>query len=71
MKTSEFKRCLATKGATFVEASKHTKVYLNGKQTTLPRHNFAGAGRRFAQGHLATAWDQRSEVNKCLAIPHA
>ena len=25
-------------GARFEEGSKHTKVYLNGKQTTLPRH---------------------------------
>lgn len=38
MKTSEFKRFLASKGATFVEGAKHTKVYLNDKQTTLPRH---------------------------------
>lgn len=38
MKTSELKRFLATKGATFAEGAKHTKVYLNGKQTTLPRH---------------------------------
>ncbi|MDM0036818.1 type II toxin-antitoxin system HicA family toxin [Variovorax sp. J22P271] len=38
MKSSEFKRFLATKGATFAEGAKHTKVYLNGKQTTLPRH---------------------------------
>ena len=22
----------------FIEGAKHTKVYLNGKQTTLPRH---------------------------------
>ena len=38
MKTSELKRFLATKGAKFIEGAKHTKVYLNGKQTTLPRH---------------------------------
>lgn len=38
MKTSDFKRFLASLGATFVEGKKHTKVYLNGKQTTLPRH---------------------------------
>lgn len=38
MKVSEFKRQLATMGARFEEGTKHTKVYLNGKQTTLPRH---------------------------------
>jgi mRNA interferase HicA len=39
MKTSEFKRFLTARGATFTEGAKHTKVYLNGKQTTLPRHS--------------------------------
>lgn len=38
MKLAEFKRFLASQGARFVEGTKHTKVYLNGKQTTLPRH---------------------------------
>ncbi|VVE41554.1 YcfA family protein [Pandoraea capi] len=38
MKQSEFKRWLVGQGATFVEGDRHTKVYLNGKQTTLPRH---------------------------------
>lgn len=38
MKQSEFKRWLASQGATFKQGSKHLKVYLNGKQTTLPRH---------------------------------
>lgn len=38
MKTSEFKRWLADQGATFEEGAKHNKVYLNGRQTTLPRH---------------------------------
>ncbi|MES3040026.1 MAG: type II toxin-antitoxin system HicA family toxin [Pseudomonadota bacterium] len=38
MKASEFRRWLAEQGATFEEGAKHTKVYLNGKQTTLPRH---------------------------------
>lgn len=38
MKIAEFKRWLAARGVTFVEGSKHTKVYLNGRQTTLPRH---------------------------------
>ncbi|HEY9224255.1 MAG TPA: type II toxin-antitoxin system HicA family toxin [Variovorax sp.] len=39
MKTSEFKRFLASKGATFVEGTKHTKIYLDGKQSLLPRHS--------------------------------
>ncbi|WP_084217388.1 type II toxin-antitoxin system HicA family toxin [Xenophilus azovorans] len=38
MKQSEFKRWLAEQGATFESGKKHLKVYLNGKQTTLPRH---------------------------------
>lgn len=38
MKQSEFKRWLASQGAIFKEGDGHTKVYLNGKQTTLPRH---------------------------------
>lgn len=38
MKTSEFKRWLAAQGATFDEGAKHTKIYLNGKQSTMPRH---------------------------------
>lgn len=38
MKIAEFKRQLAALGAQFFEGAKHTKVYLNGKQTTLPRH---------------------------------
>jgi len=29
---------LAQQGATFKEGTKHTKVYLNGKQTVIPRH---------------------------------
>ena len=38
MKQSEFKRWLADQGATFKEGSNHLKVYLNGKQSHLPRH---------------------------------
>ena len=38
MKISEFRRWLAGKGATFEEGARHTKIYFNGKQTTLPRH---------------------------------
>ena len=38
MKQSEFKRWLAGQGATFENGKRHLKVYLNGRQTTLPRH---------------------------------
>lgn len=38
MKQSEFKRWLKKQGAKFEQSSKHTKVLLNGKQTTMPRH---------------------------------
>ena len=38
MKIREFRRWLARYGATFKEGASHTKVYCNGKQTTLPRH---------------------------------
>ena len=38
MKQSEFKRRLAEQGADFKQGKRHLKVYLNGKQTTLPRH---------------------------------
>lgn len=38
MTYTQFRRWLAAQGATFSEGGKHTKVYCNGKQTTLPRH---------------------------------
>ncbi|WP_317986729.1 type II toxin-antitoxin system HicA family toxin [Comamonas odontotermitis] len=38
VKQSEFRRYLASLGATFQEGARHTKVYLNGKQTVMPRH---------------------------------
>lgn len=41
MKQSEFVRWLSQHGATFKEGSKHLKVYLNGRQTHLPRHTSA------------------------------
>ena len=44
MKYSEFRKQLAALGAQFVEGTKHTKVYLNGKQTTLPRHGTQDMG---------------------------
>lgn len=39
MKQKEFVRWLAEQGATFKEGSNHLKVYLNGKQTVIPRHS--------------------------------
>ena len=38
MKRRDLEKLLSDLGAKFVEGSKHTKVYLNGKQTTIPRH---------------------------------
>jgi len=38
MKVSEFKRWLQAQGATFTEGGRHTKVYLAGRQSTIPRH---------------------------------
>jgi mRNA interferase HicA len=58
MRTSEFKRWLEQQGATFKEGAKHTKVYLNGKQSTLPRH----PGKELGEG-------LRREICKQLGIP--
>jgi mRNA interferase HicA len=38
LKGSELRRWLQSHGARFDEGAKHTKVYLNGRQTTIPRH---------------------------------
>ena len=38
MKYSDLIKLLRGQGATFKEGAKHTKAYLNGKQTTIPRH---------------------------------
>ncbi len=38
MKQSEFMRWLGRQGAQFRQGTRHVKVYLNGRQTTLPRH---------------------------------
>lgn len=38
MTTAEFRRQLVALGASFKEGSKHTKIYINGHQSTLPRH---------------------------------
>lgn len=44
VKQSEFKRWLARHGATFSEGSKHTKIYVNGRQSVMPRHPSAELG---------------------------
>ena len=44
MRFSEFRKQLEALGARFDEGTKHTKVYLNGKQTTLPRHGSQDMG---------------------------
>jgi len=38
MKLSEFTRWLKSQGVIFKEGKKHTKLFFNGKQSTLPRH---------------------------------
>lgn len=38
MKQSEFRRWLARQGATFSEGARHTKIYLNQRQSVMPRH---------------------------------
>lgn len=38
MKQKEFQRWLARQGATFADGTNHLKVYLNGRQTVMPRH---------------------------------
>lgn len=38
MKQSEFKRWLESMGAHFKQGKKHLKVYVGGRQSTLPRH---------------------------------
>lgn len=38
MKYSDLIKLLHNQGATFKEGAKHTKVYLNGRQSTIPRH---------------------------------
>ncbi len=35
---NEFKRWLASRGCTFEEGTKHTKVFYRGQWTMLPRH---------------------------------
>ena len=38
MKSSEFRKWLRHQGVEFKEGSRHTKLYFNGRQCTLPRH---------------------------------
>lgn len=38
MTFNQFRRFLLSLGARLEEGKGHTKVYLNGKQSTLPRH---------------------------------
>ncbi len=38
MKRTDLIKLLKQHGAIFNEGGKHTKVYLNGKQSTIPRH---------------------------------
>jgi len=38
VKISEFKRWLESQDVRFEEGTRHWKLYLNGKQSTLPRH---------------------------------
>ncbi|WP_171552046.1 type II toxin-antitoxin system HicA family toxin [Acinetobacter sp. Ac_5812] len=38
MKYADFIKELKGLGAEFKEGGKHTKVYLNGKQSVIPRH---------------------------------
>ncbi len=38
MKNSEFARWLKSQGVIFKQGTKHTKLFLDGKQSTLPRH---------------------------------
>nr|WP_195761688.1 mRNA interferase [Pantoea sp. 201603H] len=38
MKQSEFRRWLAAQGAEFKDGTNHLKIFLNGRQTIMPRH---------------------------------
>lgn len=38
MKYAEFRRWLARQGVRFEDGARHTKLYLRGRQSTLPRH---------------------------------
>lgn len=38
MKQSEFVKWLKKQGATFEDGTRHLKIFLNGRQTIIPRH---------------------------------
>ena len=38
MTYSQFRRWLTARGVRFEDGTRHTKLYLNDKQSTLPRH---------------------------------
>lgn len=38
MKNSEFAKWLKSQGVVFIQGKRHTKLFLNGHQSTLPRH---------------------------------
>ena len=38
MTHNEFRKWLAKQGATFEEGKRHTKVFLNGRLSVIPRH---------------------------------
>lgn len=49
MKQAEFVRWLKDQGAEIRDGTKHLKVYLNGKQTTVPRHPGKEISNQFAK----------------------
>ena len=49
MTHSEFTKWLASHGSAFKKGKKHTKVYLSGRQTTLPRHSSREIGEGLRQ----------------------
>jgi len=54
MKQAEFLKWLAAQGATFKDGKKHMKIYLNGKQTVMPRH----PGKELGEGLRRTIMKQ-------------
>lgn len=50
MKQSEFVRWLSQRGATFQEGAKHLKVFLNDRQSLLPRHPSKELKRGLVEG---------------------
>jgi mRNA interferase HicA len=52
MKQSEFKHWLQKRGARFENGKRHIKIYLNGKQSTMPRHPGHEIGEGFRRAVL-------------------